>query len=140
MSIHSKESKLNQGRYIEDQDLAEDFARERAQDSLGIRKVKKDSDLKLHKNKIVAYLDDNLSYAQRREVEEKLGESRELFAYYEEKKDWLDNITNMIPEAMPSQLATEQIELELYEVAENIFSELKSESPIKKIASIFTRK
>ena len=70
MSIHSKESKLNQGRCIEDQDLAEDFARERAQDSLGIRKVKKDSDLKLHKNKIVAYLDDNLSYAQRREVEE----------------------------------------------------------------------
>lgn len=131
---------MNQDRYIEDQDLAEDFARERAQDSVGIRKVKKDADLKLYKNKIVAYLDDNLSYAQRREVEEKLGESRELFAYYEEKKDWLDNITNMIPEAMPSQLTTEQIELELYEVAENIFSEVKSESPIRKIASIFTRK
>lgn len=131
---------MNQDRYIEDQDLAEDFARERAQDSVGIRKVKKDADLKLYKNKIVAYLDDNLSYAQRREVEEKLGESRELFAYYEEKKDWLDNITNMIPEAMPSQLTTEQIELELYEVAENIFSEVKSESPIRKIASIFARK
>lgn len=131
---------MNQGRYIEDQDLSEDFARERAQDSVGIRKVKKDADLKLYKNKIVAYLDDNLSYAQRREVEEKLGESRELFAYYEEKKDWLDNITNMIPEANPSQLASEQIELELHEVAENIFSEVKSESPIRKIASIFTRK
>lgn len=140
MLIHSKERKLNQGRYIEDQDLSEDFARERAQDSVGIRKVKKDADLKLYKNKIVAYLDDNLSYAQRREVEEKLGESRELFAYYEEKKDWLDNITNMIPEANPSQLASEQIELELHEVAENIFSEVKSESPIRKIASIFTRK
>lgn len=131
---------MNQDRYIEDQDLAEDFARERAQDSVGIRKIKKDADLNLYKNKIVAYLDDNLSYAQRREVEEKLGESRELFAYYEEKKDWLDNITNLIPEAMPSQLAVEQIELELYEVAENIFSEVENQSPIKKIASIFSRK
>ena len=124
-------------KFVEDQDLAEDLVRERSADTLNIRKIKSSADFNLYKNKIVAYLDDNLSYAEKKEVEAKLGESRELFAFYEEKKKWLDSIEISIPEAMASDLAVEQIEVELFEIADSLFKDIKSPSMIDRLKSFF---
>jgi hypothetical protein len=131
---------LHQDKYFQDQDGAEDFARDRAADTLNIKRVKSEADLNLYKNKITAYLDDNLSYSQKKDVESKLGESRELFAFYEEKKLWLDTVDKMIPEATASQLTLEEIQLELIEVADQIFIDDKSNSLFTKITSLFSRK
>lgn len=124
-------------RYIEDQDLAEDLVRERSADTLNIKKVKAVADLNLYKNKIVSYLDDNLTYAEKKEVEAKLGESRELFAFYEQKKQWLDSIERSIPEAIASDLTIEQIELELYEMADSLFQDLKGPTVFERLKNLF---
>lgn len=124
-------------KYVEDQDLAEDLVRERSADTLNIKKIKNSSDLNLYKNKIVAYLDDNLTYAQKKEVEAKLGESRELFAFYEQKKQWLDSIERSIPEAHASEIAIEQIEVELFELADSLFQDVKGPSVLDRLKNLF---
>jgi hypothetical protein len=117
-----------------------DLMRENEIDRVNIKRVKDQAHQNLYKNKIMAYIDNNLSYNERAEVEAELGRNKELFAYYEEKKSFVEKVHSMIPEAPLKTTIREQLKVEIAMSAENMMDKSSEKKLVKRITSILNKK
>lgn len=117
-----------------------ELMRENEIDRINIKRVKDQAHQNLFKNKIMAYIDNNLSYNERAEVEAELGRNKELFAYYEEKKRFVEKVQAMIPEAPLKSTIQQQLKVEIAMSAENMMDKSPEKKLINKITNILSTK
>ncbi|MGK0367585.1 MAG: hypothetical protein ACI9QD_000723 [Thermoproteota archaeon] len=98
----------------------EEYDSEALQSNINIKKVNKTSDTLLWQNKILAYLDDQLSFDQRSQVESVVAKNKDLFEFMILKKESLERVDFYIPNINIKNSTRQEIKVELQELADTM--------------------